>query len=538
MERYTLGLDFGTGSVRASLVAVADGTEVATCARDYAVYEGSLPDGTPLKPRMSLADPLAYEEAMIEAVRGVLLAARVPAASVVGIAADATSSTLLPTDAQGIPLRDKPRWAHEPHAYARLWKSHSAEAEARRIEAQGKKAGMPFMDACGQRPSSEWTYPKMLETLHDAPALYAEAAYFVDMCDWITWRLSGRLTRGYGAHAIKAFYGEKGLPPAAFWAQVDPLFGDANEKLAGPVRRWGERAGSLTAEMAARLGLPEGIAIGGAGLDAHVPMAALGMCQDGDLLLSVGTSNVFALISKTWSPAPGICSAAKDAMTPGFYGYDAGQAAVGDLFGWFVDNCVPHRYAVQAAEEGVSLHALLSRLGFAKEMDPSGVLALDWWNGNRSPLCRNDLSGAVSGLTMATRAEDLYRALVEATAYGARSIMDNFTRHGLGIGRLILCGGIARKNPVAMQCYADVFGCPLRVSTLVNAASVGAAVTAAAAYETPDGSSLPASMQRMASGAFVDYTPDKGRAAAYDTLYHRYRAFGDTMLQFAGEEHR
>lgn len=537
MEQFTLGLDFGTGSVRASLVCLSNGAEVATCAREYPVYEGSLPDGTPLKPRMALADPLAYEQAMIEAVRGTLRAADIPSAAIVGMAVDATSSTLLPTAADGTPLRALPRWVREPHAYARLWKSHSAEREARQIEACGREASLPFMDACGHQPSSEWTYPKLLEALHDAPALYAAADYFVDMCDWITWRLSGRLTRGYGAHAIKAFYGEDGLPPAAFWAAVDPAFGDVNAKLYGPVLRWGERAGGLTAEMAAALGLTEGIAIGAAGLDAHVPLAALGMCRDGDLLLSVGTSNVFALISRTWNPAPGICSAARDAMTPGFYGYDAGQAAVGDLFAWFVDNCVPHRYVTQAQAEGVSVHTLLSRLGFAGEAAGT-PLALDWWNGNRSPLCRNDLSGTLTGLTLATRPEHLYRALVEATAFGARSILDHFRASGLHVGRLILCGGIARKNPVAMQCYADVFGCPVQVSTLVNAASVGSAVLAAAAARAADGSRLFETMQALASTAFIDYAPDPARTAAYDAQYAQYQRLGQTMLGFSGEEQR
>lgn len=533
MERYALGVDFGTGSVRASAVSLRDGSEAATQVCEYRVIEGELACGVPLKPRMALADPQEYLEAMTSAIRA--LARETPGVcrGIAAMAVDATSCTLVPTDAAGKPMCAYARWAREPQAYAKLWKSHSAGEEAERIAECGAREGMAFMERCGHRPSSEWLYPKALETLRDVPALYQETAFFVDMPDWITWMLTGRLTRGNGAFAIKGFRGEDGLPPAAFWRKVDPTLEGVNGKLAGEALHWGEPVGKLLPRMAERLGLPEDVLVAASSLDGHVPMVALGLHEDGDLMLSIGTSNVFALISKRWVPLPGICSAAKDAFVPGFYGYDAGQAAVGDMFGWFIENCLPAAYDRQAREAGESPHALLSRLGFAKPITPDGPLAVDWWNGNRSPLCRFDLTGTISGLTLQTRPEDIYRALVEATGFGARRIIDNFERHGVSVGRIYVCGGIARKNSYVVQCYADILDRPLRVSTLSNAACVGAAITAAAALRGPG--KLFETMDALRATDYTRYAPSPERATAYDGQYRRYLALSDAALRMKEE---
>lgn len=528
-EKYALGIDFGTSSVRVSAVSLSSGRELATEVCGYRVIEASLPDGTPLKPRMSLADPQEYWEAMASAVQRLAAANPAIAKNTVAMAVDGTSSTVVPTDAKGRPMCAMGPWRQNPHAYAKLWKSHSADKETQRIASLGRHKAMPFMARCGHQVSSEWLYPKALETLWDAQELYHATAYFVDMPDWINWQLTGKLTRGYGAHAIKGFGEDGALPPLSFWKQIAPEFEHINEKLGGPVLRWGEPIGRLLSEIAARLGLPVQTMVAASALDAHIPMAALGMREDGDLLLSIGTSNVFALISETWVPLPGICSAAKDAFIPGFYGYDAGQAAVGDMFAWFVDNCVPARYFAQAEESGESIHTLLSRLGFAKPMEDARPIALDWWNGNRSPLCRFDVAGMINGLTLWTQPEDIYRALVEATAFGARRIVENFEQHGIGVKQIFICGGIARKNEYIMQCYADVLNRPLKVSMLSNAACVGAAITAGAALEGSGG--LFAAMDALHTTDFARYHPMPQNVDAYCQQYRRYLALSDAALR-------
>lgn len=517
---YTIGLDFGTLSARASILSTADGCALATAQAEYNVWETLLPDGTPVKPLSARSDADEMFRAMVSAIREAMRIAGTPSDEIIGIAVDATSMTVLPTDAQGAPL-----------GLVKVWKSHSAQAEAEQIEAAARKEGHPLLDICGNKVSSEWFYPKALETLHDEPALFRQAAYFVDLCDWITWRLTGRLTRSFGGLGFKSFYGEDGLPSGEFWARVDPDFADINAKLAGDPIRWGERAGALTEEMAGLLGLRPGCAVAGGSLDGHVPLAALGLRRDGDMLLSIGTSNVFAFLSEEGKPIKGVCGLARDGMMPGFVAYDAGQAAVGDLFAWYVENCLPEQYAQAAQTEGLSVHTYLSRLAFAQPPQPENPIALDWWNGNRAPLGKLDLTGAFLGLSLRTRPEDLYRALVEATAFGARRIMDNFTAHGMPVRRIFVCGGIAAKNAYLVQCYADILGHRLYVSQAPNAASSGAAILAATAAGQAAGGydRLCDAIDAMSSRSFVEYTPDKTVAACYTARYERYLQFSDAL---------
>lgn len=528
--QYTIGIDYGTLSCRAAVMDAASGQVLGTGECAYHVYEKALPGGAPLPERMALADPREYLPALQAAVRAALAQAGINSADVAGLAVDATSMSVLPCDASGAPLCLQERWQNEPQAYIRLWKSYTATAEAEEIGALARAQGKPFLAACGGHPSSEGIYPKMLETLRACPDLYAAADVFVDLNEWLTWRLTGRLTRCAGSMGLKNYcYDGQMRPDPAFWAQLHPNLANAEEKLRGDILPWGARAGALTPEMADFLGLPAGIAVGAGGLDGHVPAMALGLRRSGDAMMTIGTSGVLGVLSDRWRTVPGVCGAAYNAMIPGLYAYDFCQSGVGDMFGWFVNNCVPARYENEARAQGISVHTLLSRLGFALPVRADAPVAVDWWNGSRCVVVDQTLAGALSGLRLSTRAEEIYRALVEAAAFGMRTMIDHAQAHGLEIKRICVCGGIAVKNPLLVQCYADILGRELQVSTLANSVAAGAAIGAAAAAGLYP--NLAAAIDALASQAFITYPPDIQKHAAYAPLYARYQAMREALLK-------
>lgn len=522
---YAIGVDFGTLSARASVVSVQDGHTLSTAERPYHVYDQSLPSGAPVPPNGALADPREYHQALIEAVKEAAALSGAAPEQICGIAVDATSASVVAADDAGTPMCMKPEWETEPHAYIKLWKSHSAQKEALLIAEKAVRERAPFLDTCGGRPSSEWIYPKMLETLRCRPGLYHAAAYYLDLCDYLTWYLCGRLTRNVGALGFKTFYSHlSGLPKERFLKDLDPAFGDANQKLSGPAAIWGERTGGLKPDLAKAMGLQPGIAVACGSLDGHVSMTALGLTQDGDCMITIGTSGVTALISSRFVPVPGICGAAMDGLIPGFFGYDAGQSCIGDMLAWFVDNCVPAAYFKKAREAGLSAHTLLSRMGLDRAPSPHDPVALDWWNGNRCTIGDMSLTGVIAGLTLKTLPEDLYRALVTSTAFGLKRILENYEAHGVPVKRIRACGGIATKNPLLVQCYSDVLNRPLEVSALPNSAATGAAITAAAAAGRQNGGydTLAEAIAAMRTGSFLSYRPNPAYVPGYERQYTTY----------------
>lgn len=531
--KYVLGVDFGTLSARAVLLRASDGEQVATAACGYGAYDRELPGGLALRPLSCCAVAEEYRRAFAEAIRETMRLSGVPKEDVVGIAVDSTSCTLVPLSDAGVPLCDLERFSGVQDAYIKVWKSHSAEEEAHWIEKCARETNEPFLNACGHKISSEWFYPKALETLRHAPEVYAATANFLDCADWAVYLLSGVITHSVNTLGIKTFLRDDGLPSPAFWGKVDPAFANVNDKLRGAITHWGERVGGMTEEAAAWLGLCPGTAVAGGTIDGHVAMAALDLDREGDLLLSLGTSNVQALLSRTHSEMPGICAMARDAMIPGFSSYDAGQAACGDMLAWYMDNMLPEKTAQAARERGVSPHAYLSELGLTAPPDPNGLVVLDWFNGNRCPYARADLKSRMDGLTLWTRPEHIYRAMVEATGFGSRQIMENMEKHGCSIRRIVACGGIAVKNPRLVQVYADLFGRELEVSSLQNAAANGAGVTAAAAAGLYG--SLEEAIERMSPKQFTRYAPNPAFKLAYDALYARYLRLGGQTMADAGE---
>ncbi|SPT49390.1 ribulokinase [Actinomadura madurae] len=523
-ERYVVGVDFGTLSGRAVLVRVRDGAEVGDGVHEYdhGVIDGELPGGAVLGPDWALQAPGDWLDVLRFAVPKALAVAGVPAAQVIGIGTDFTACTVLPTTADGTPLCEL--YPDRPHSWPKLWKHHAAQPHADRINALAAERGEPWLRRYGGKISSEWEFAKGLQLLEQDPDLYDLAERWIEAADWIVWRLTGRESRNICTAGYKGIYQDGGYPSREFLAALDPRFADFPAKLGHDLEPLGGLAGTLTAEAAAWTGLPEGIAVAVGNVDAHVTAAAADAVRPGRMVAIMGTSTCHVMSSDLLAEVPGMCGVVKDGIVPGLWGYEAGQSGVGDIFAWFVDTCVPAAYHQAAAAAGRTVHEHLTALAEAQPVGRHGLVALDWHNGNRSVLVDHDLSGLIVGQTLATRPEDVYRALIEATAFGTRMIVETFEASGVSVEELVVAGGLL-KNTFLMQVYTDVLRRPLSLIGSSQGPALGAAIHAAvAAGAHPDITSAAAAMGRRVPSAFV---PDRARADAYDALYEIYRSLHD-----------
>ena len=530
-QKYVIGVDFGTLSGRTVLVCLEDGKEVADSVMNYphGIMETELPGGAKLKPGSALQDPRDYMEVLEWTVRDVVTRSGVDSKDILGIGVDCTASTVLPVTEDGTPLCALDRWKDEPHAYLKLWKHHGAQEQATRIEAVARMANRGSADdwlaRYGNQVSAEWAFPKIVEVLEENEDLYNEAAYFVEAGDWVIWNLTGERKRSSCMMGYKYFWNGD-FPDRDFFEAVDPRLSNIVEtKLAGEILPTGSFAGGLTKEAAQRLGMAEGTAVATAIIDAHAALPALGLVGPGKMLMIMGTSTCHIIMDEEEHLVPGISGVVKDGIVPGLYAYEAGQSAVGDIFAWFVENCVPKAYHDEAEARGMSIHGLMEEKAQALPPGGAGVVALDWWNGNRSILSNTELSGAIFGLTLSTKPEEIYRALLEATAYGARVIMDTYRSHGVTIDEIYASGGIPAKNPLIMQIYADVLNSPIYAATNPPSAGLGSAVFAAVAagyYE-----SVEEAARKMARSEKICYQPDPARAKRYDGLFGIYKKLHD-----------
>ena len=530
-EKYIIGLDYGTLSARAVLVRVSDGTELADSVWPYAhgALEETLPDGTVLPPDFALELPEDYEEALIRTIRGVLNKAQVPADDVIAIGLDVTSATFLPVR-DGKPLSTDPVFMGNPHAYLKLWKHHAAQEQAIRITELAGKRGERFLENCGRIVNSEWMLPKLLEIYEKAPEVWEHTDNFMEAGDWLVYLLTGNTTRCLCQAGYKLLWNETdGYPSEDFLNALAPGFGRMTEKLQGKEVRVGEEAGKLSPEMAEKLDLRAGISVAAACIDAHVAVPSVSIDGPGKALLILGTSCCMVLCSEKKAFVPGISGCVKDAVLPGLYGYEAGQSAVGDIFDWYVTQAVPAYIEKEAEAEGIGVHAYLSRLAGKLKPGESGLLALDWWNGNRSCLADANLSGLLLGLRLSTKPEEIYRALLESTAYGMRAILDEFEERGVTVSELYACGGIVKKNPLMMQIYADVLKREIRIAASPYASSLGAAIYAAVAAGTEAGGypDLFAAARAMGRTEPYTYVPDPAASQTYDRLYAAYHRLHD-----------
>ena len=525
---YTLGLDFGTLSVRALIVDTRDGRAVAEAVSDYAhgVMDTALPDGTSLPSRFALQHPQDYLDSMKEAI-GEALAAAYTAEGVTpdqisALGVDFTACTMLPVDRTGVPLCFDPAFCGEPHAYVKLWKHHGATEEAAEITALAAARGEEWLSAYGGTVSCEWMLPKILETLRKAPAVFKAAHRFTEAADWLSLLLTGRETHAAAFAGYKGLWYDGAYPSEEFLTALDPALGGlVGNRIAPAVDPVGERAGRLTEYGAALTGLPVGTPVALPMIDAHAALPATGMTRSGDLTLILGTSTCHILNSDRLRKIQGVCGYVKDGVIPSLYTYEAGQAAVGDSFDWFVKNCVPAGYTEAAQASGLGIHAYLRSLAEKKAPGESGVMALDWWNGNRSILMDQTLTGTIVGLTLATKPEDIYRALIEATAFGTRVIVEQMEQGGLPIGRIMAAGGIARKDPMMMQIYADVLDRPIEVSKATQTGALGAAIYAAVAGGVY--SSVTEAADRMAAEVERVYMPEAEAVEVYEEMFGKYK---------------
>ncbi len=522
-----VGVDFGTQSGRALVVRVSDGEELGSAVHPYphGVLDRALPDGTPLGPDWALQVAADYLEVLQVAVPRALQEAGVDPTSVIGIATDFTACTMVPTTEDGTPLSELPGLEAEPHAYVKLWRHHAAQGQADRLNELARKRSEVWLARYGGLISSEWEFAKGLQLLEEAPDVYAQMAHFVEAADWIVWQLCGTLTRNACSAGYKGILQDGTYPSRDFLAELHPGFADfVTDKIDGPLAALGQRVGPLTDRAAALTGLPAGIAVAAGNVDAHVTPPAAQSIASGQMVLIMGTSTCHVMNSDVLREVPGMCGVVEGGITPGLWGYEAGQSGVGDIFEWFTTQQVPAAVTQAADEAGVTVHEHLSRLAAEQSVGEHGLLALDWHSGNRSVLVDHDLSGLIVGLTLATRPEEVYRALLEATAFGTRLIVETFDEAGVPVEGIVVAGGL-QKNALLMQIYADVLNLPLSTIGSDQGPALGSAIHAAvAAGAYPDVHAASDAMGRVNRDT---YLPDPGRAQAYDALYDDYRTLHD-----------
>ncbi|MEU9166720.1 ribulokinase [Streptomyces sp. NPDC048420] len=526
-EPCVVGVDYGTLSGRAVVVRVRDGAELASAEHVYphAVLDRELPDGTRLPPDWALQVPSDYIDVLRIAVPEALARAGVAPEQVIGIGTDFTACTVLPTLADGTPLCELPGLSDRPHAYVKLWRHHAAQGQADRINALAAEMKEPWLARYGGKISSEWEFAKALQLLEEDPEVYDRTERWVEAADWIVWRLCGTYVRNACTAGYKGQYQDGVYPSPAYLGALHPDFaGFVTDKLDQPIGQLGAPAGTLTAEAAAWTGLPEGITVCVGNVDAHVTAPAAAAVEPGQMVAIMGTSTCHVMSSDQLGTVPGMCGVVDGGILPGLWGYEAGQSGVGDIFGWFVRTGFPADYAEKAAAAGQTAHEYLTELAARQKVGEHGLVALDWHSGNRSVLVDHDLSGLLIGQTLSTRPEDVYRALLEATAFGTRTIIEAFETAGVPVDELIIAGGLT-KNALLMQIYADVTRRPLGVIGSAQGPALGAAMhaaVAAGAYE--DIRAAAHAMGKVHRGV---YLPDPERAAAYERLYAEYRVLHD-----------
>jgi len=527
-DQYVVGVDFGTLSGRALVVRVSDGREMGSAVHSYThgVMDRTLAaTGAPLPPDWALQDPQDYIDVLRDAVPKAISASGVAPEQVVGIATDFTACTVLPVLADGTPLCGDDRFRDRPHAYVKLWKHHAAQSHAERINSLAAARGEKWLPRYGGRISSEWEFAKGLQLLEEDPEVYAATERFIEAADWIIWQLCGNETRNVCTAGYKGIYQDGGWPSSDFLAALNPGFADfAQHKLEFPLSPLGGRAGGLTAEAASWTGLPEGIAVAVGNVDAHVTAPAAKATLPGQMLAVMGTSTCHVMNGDRLAEVPGMCGVVDNGIVQGLWGYEAGQSGVGDIFAWFVDNAVPADYIARAQELGMDAHDYLSSLCAQQRVGAHGLVALDWESGNRSVLVDHSLSGVIVGLTLSTRPEDVYRALVEATAFGTRKIIETFEEAGIPCEEFVVAGGLL-KNAFMMQVYADVTGMPMSVLDSEHGPALGSAIHAAvAAGAYADVTTASASMGRALHNA---YLPNPADHEIYNRLYAEYSALHD-----------
>jgi L-ribulokinase len=500
----------------------------------------------PLPNDFALQNPADYIEVLRVTIPAVLSQAGVDAEDVIGLGTDFTACTMLPVDEVGTPLCQKREWRGNPYAWVKIWKHHAAQPEANWLNEIALERGEQWLNRYGGKISSEWLFPKIWETLNKAPEVYEAADRYLEGADWIVLQLTGEERRNSCTAGYKAIWSKReGYPSNEFFAALDSRLANViDDKLSREIYPLGQRAGNLTLAMAELTGLRPGIAVSVGNVDAHVSVPAATVVEPGRMVIIMGTSNCHMVLGSEEYLVPGMCGVVEDGIIPGLHGYEAGQSCVGDHFAWFVNNCAPAALHDEARVREIDLHELLEEKAARQQPGEHGLLALDWWNGNRSVLVDVDLTGMLLGATLATKPEDIYRALIEATAYGTRMIIDTFQASGVAVDEIVACGGLPERNKLLMQIYADVTACgglpernkllmqiyadvtgrEIRVSASEQTPALGSAMFGAVAAGRAAGGydSIFEAAQHMARLKDEVYAPIAQHSAVYDQIYAEY----------------
>jgi len=532
--KYSIGLDFGTQSGRAVLVEVATGNEVSTSVMAYkdGVIDKYLP-GTDIKLKAdwALQNPDNYIEVLIYTIKKVIEESGVSPENIIGLGVDFTACTMAPINKEGKVLCQEEKFKNNPHSWVKLWKHHAAQPEATKLVEIAIARKEKFLDLYAGTVSSEWLVPKIWQVLNEAPEIYKAADRFIEIADWITLQLTGEEKRNSCTAGYKDFYHKQnGFPSSEFFKALDPRLENlVEEKLSCDIYPIGSKAGELTEEFASKTGLKAGTSVAVGNIDAHVAVPALNVVEADKMVMIMGTSTCHMLLSREEKIIKGVSGVVEDGIVPGFYGYEAGQSAVGDIFEWYIDNCVPQSYRNEASLKGVNIHNLLEEKASKLKPGENGLLALDWWNGSRSVLMDADLTGLIIGLTLQTKPEEIYRALIEATAFGTNRIIEAFKVGGIQIKELYACGGLSTKNHMLMQIYSDVTGMEIKIGESVQTPAVGAAMFGAVAAGKARGGydSIYEAADNMAKLKSSVYKPISENVVTYKILYEEYKKLHD-----------
>lgn len=533
MKRYAIGVDYGTLSARAVLIDGENGNELAVSTMDYphGVMDNILPNGKKLGADWALQYPQDYMDCFVKTVREVLDISKVNSEDVIGIGVDFTSCTILPVLKDGTPLCMLDEYQDEPHSYVKLWKHHSAQYCADILNRIAEERGEKWLSLYGGKISSEWVVPKVMQIVKEAPHIYKACDKIIEAGDWVVWQLCGKEMRSACNAGYKALWHHKtGYPSKAFFASLDPIMENfAEEKLSTDIHPLGSSAGCITLEIAKLTGLSAKTKVAIEIIDAHASVPACGIDTAGKMLMIMGTSTCHMLLSEKEMGVPGTCGVVKDGILPGFYAYEAGQSCVGDHFSWFIQNCLPASYVDEAHRKGINIHKLLREKAEKLATGQSGLLALDWWNGVRSVLMDFDLSGMILGMTLQTKPEEIYRALIEATAYGTRNIIESFEQNGVPVNELYAAGGIALKDPMTMQIYADVCNREIKIAASEQSGAVGSAILGliAAGEEKSGYSNVGEAIKVIGRIHDVIYQPIPENVKIYDQLFCEYKLLHD-----------
>ncbi len=535
-RKYSIGIDFGTKSGRAVLVDVDNGKEVATSVLDYpnGVIDEYLPfkkERVKLGTDWALQDPNDYFKVIYTTIPEVIKKAGISPENVIGLGIDFTACTMLPVDEKGEPLCNKERFKNRPNAWVKLWKHHAAQPYANKLNEVAEQREEEFLKRYGGKISSEWLFPKIWQILDEAPDIYEAADRFIEATDWVIMKLTGEEKRNISTTGYKAIWNkESGYPDKKFFKALDTdLENVVEEKLSTDIYDLGKKAGNLKKEIAEKVDLRPDVTVAVANVDSFVSVPAVMVSQPAKMVMVMGTSICHMVIDQKEKFVPGMTGVIKDGILPGYYGYEAGQSAVGDIFEWYISEGIPSYFKKEAADNNMNVYDYLEEKASELKPGESGLLALDWWNGNRSVLVDADLTGMILGLHLNSKPGEIYRALIEATAYGTNKIIRTFEESGVDIDELYACGGLVQKNETLMQIYADVTNKPIKIAASKQTPALGAAMHGAVAAGSKNGGydDIDEAIQNMAHLMDKEYHPIPENVKIYEKLYKEYEKLHD-----------